>query len=191
MENIEIWKSIKGFEGLYEISNQGRIKSLPKTVTGGRYNCPRRFGEKILKPDGTRYLMIPLSKNGIKYPLLVHRLVCFAFHPNPENKPQVNHKDGDKKNNNDWNVEWATNSENQLHAFKNNLQVRRNFTDKERLDMSILRRGENSPTAKVNSEIVLAIRESKLTQLELSKIYNISRSAVGLIKSNKRWSHIK
>lgn len=190
MENIEIWKEIKGYEGLYEVSDLQRIKSLPKRIQRGKYNAFRNCNEKILKPSGKRYLMIMLSKNGVKNNILIHRLVAIAFVPNPYNKPQVNHKDGNKLNNSIENLEWCTNSENQLHAFKNNLQVKRCFTLKDREDLRKRSLGENNAMSKINSEIVLKIRESKLTHLETSKLYNISRQLVGLIKNNKRWTHI-
>lgn len=94
---MEIWKEIEGYEGLYEVSNYGSVKSL-------NYNKTRK--EKILKPylntDG--YLNIDINKKQYK----VHRLVAQAFIPNPQNLPQVNHKDEDKTNNHSTNLEWCT-----------------------------------------------------------------------------------
>lgn len=83
--------------------------------------------EKILKQSITTkgYLQVVLSREGKSNWYKVHRLVAQTFIPNPENKPQVNHIDGNKINNNINNLEWCTNSENQIHAFKNNLQVKR------------------------------------------------------------------
>ena len=107
----EIFKDIKGFEGLYQISNFGNVKSLKRNI--------------ILKPssNGKGYLHIILYKNCKSKVGRIHRLVAQAFIPNPENKPQINHIDGNKSNNNVNNLEWVTNSENQKHAFALGLQT--------------------------------------------------------------------
>ena len=107
----EIWKDIKEYEGLYQVSNLGRIKSLPRNGTVQVV--------KILNPckDTYGYLRIKLSKNNKAKKYQVHRLVAQAFIPNPENKPQVNHLDGNKLNNYYKNLEWCTNGENQIHSY--------------------------------------------------------------------------
>lgn len=108
IENIEIWKPIKGFEGLYEISNLGRVKTLPRAkVKGG-----------ILKPSTNvwGYLNCILWKNGIHKSFPVHRLVADAFIPNPEGKPIINHIDCNRKNNCVENLEWCSQKENIRHS---------------------------------------------------------------------------
>ena len=102
----EIWKDIKDYEGYYQISNLGRIKSLPRNGT--------IKSERIIKGAISKngYLRVCLQKNGIKTNFLVHRLVAEAFIPNPDNLPQVNHKDEDKTNNIYTNLEWCTASYN-------------------------------------------------------------------------------
>jgi hypothetical protein len=102
----EIYKTIKNHPG-YEVSNLGNIMSLNYNNTGNK---------KLLKQKLTKKGYFTISLNSIKY--RVHRLVAKAFIPNPENKLQINHKDGNKINNNANNLEWCTNSENQLHRFK-------------------------------------------------------------------------
>ena len=103
----EVWKDIKGYEGLYQISNLGRVKR----VTTGR----------ILKggKDKDGYLMVKLYKNNIRSNKKIHRLVAEAFIPNPENKPQVNHADENKTNNSLDNLEWMTAKENINHGTRN------------------------------------------------------------------------
>lgn len=112
----ETWKDVKDYEGLYQISNKGRVKSL------------RWAGGKVLKfgNSGFGYFFVNLSKNNKCRNFFVHTLVARAFIPNPENKPEVNHIDGNKKNNCVENLEWVTESENHLHAYKTGLRKRSN-----------------------------------------------------------------
>ena len=112
MEN-EIWKPIKDYEGLYEVSNLGKIKRLSKTII----NYKEReyiFEEKIMKPfkGNSGYLIIDLTKNKIRRKFLVHRLVAEAFIPNPENKPCVDHINTIREDNRAENLRWVTRSEN-------------------------------------------------------------------------------
>lgn len=106
---IEIWRDIKGFEELYQVSNFGRIKSLEKYVkcNGGSFRIKK---EQILKPgkSKTGYLNVVLRKNNISYTYYVHRLVAEAFLPNPNNWLYINHKDENKHNNKANNLEWCT-----------------------------------------------------------------------------------
>ena len=98
----EVWKDIKDYEGLYQVSNLGRIKSLSRFhYTGWGKNKGYIKKEKILKPryDKKGYQMVVLYKNGIGKNFKVHRLVAEAFIPNPNNLPQINHKDEIKRNN--------------------------------------------------------------------------------------------
>lgn len=119
----EIWKDIEKCKG-YQISNKSRVKVLSKQVRAGIKNqtyVTRK--EKILKPYISRgYYQVSLCIDGKYRHFQVHRLVAEAFIPNPENKPQVNHIDGNKLNNDISNLEWVTRSENQLHAYKTGLQ---------------------------------------------------------------------
>ena len=107
----EIWKPIKGYENLYEVSNTGKVKSL-------KYR--KKYEQKEiainLRKDG--YLQVQLNKQGHQKIYLVHRLVAQAFLDNPDNKPYINHLDCDPSNNNVNNLEWCTQSENMQYASK-------------------------------------------------------------------------
>lgn len=107
---IEIWKDIKGYEGIYQISNLGRIKALDRLVTTGKeYPKFQHKPERILRINQcTKYEQVILCKNGKTKAYLVHRLVSQAFIPNPNNFPCVNHKDENPRNNCVDNLEWCT-----------------------------------------------------------------------------------
>ena len=116
----EIWRDIKGYEGLYQVSNMGRVKSLARVImrkNGKKYSIK----ERILKPQRELgYLRVNLyDSSGKMKRLRVHRLVCEAFHENPENKPCVNHIDENKANNVASNLEWCTVAENNNHGTHN------------------------------------------------------------------------
>lgn len=114
----EIWKDIKGYEGLYQVSSLGNVRSLDryKKNRKGRYLQKGRILNKNYDKDG--YLIVGLYKNGKGKTKKIHRLVAEAFIPNPEDKPTINHKNGIRSNNCVENLEWATMSENQLHAYR-------------------------------------------------------------------------
>lgn len=124
--NEEVWKDIAGYEGLYQVSSIGRVKSCDKILphkTHGTWHIK----ERILKqhwngPVYSKYLTVCLHEGkGICHFMRVHRLVAETFIPNPQNLPQVNHIDGNKGNNTVTNLEWVTPLENTSHAWKNGL----------------------------------------------------------------------
>lgn len=111
----ELWKPIKGYEGLYEVSILGEVISA-KT----------RKNLKQTEHNGKQpYFYVTLSKQSKMKKWLVHRLVAEAFIPNPDNKKQVNHIDGDVHNNKVSNLEWVTNTENTNHAYENHLRTKK------------------------------------------------------------------
>lgn len=165
----EIWRDIEGYEGKYEVSNLGRIKSLKRKG---------RREEQILESylDLKGYPMIQVCKNGKKHPTKIHRLVAEAFIVNFNNKPQVNHIDGNKSNNIVINLEWCSCSENIIHAFKMGLYKSR--------------KGEQSGHHKLSEKEAKEIKNLKgkgLSQKVIGKMFNISNSTVGRIHNNKCW----
>lgn len=109
----EIWRPVKGYEGLYEVSNRGRVRSVDRWVTG-KDGKKYFYKGQTLKPrvDEDGYLLVTLSRNGKKRTFQVHRLVAETWIGNPDGKPEVNHLDEDKTNNDVLNLEWTTRKEN-------------------------------------------------------------------------------
>lgn len=112
----EIWKSVKDYEGLYEISSLGRLRSLPKLCG----LSPRKLKIKKSVADKYGYLRVPLYKNGVAKNKQIHRLVAEAFIPNPNGYDQVNHRDENKQNNVVSNLEWCDTYYNSNYGSRNN-----------------------------------------------------------------------
>jgi hypothetical protein len=115
---LENWKDIEGFEGIYQVSSLGNIRNYKKQIL-----------TPVKTDDG--YLRVHLRKTGVSKNLRVHRIVANHFIENPENKPEVNHINGNKTDNRVENLEWVTKSENAIHAYKHGLQNSlKNFQEK-------------------------------------------------------------
>ena len=182
METKEIWRSVVGFEGLYDVSSHGKIKSLDRLVEQVGNNGELRkipYKGQILKQkiSSRGYLTQALYVNGGPTYCLVHRLIARAFIPNPENKPQVNHINGIKTDNRVENLEWCTHSENQKEAFRLGLRNQN---------------GEKSPTSKLTEAQVLEIRAKAGTKShkKIGMEYGICRATVSFIITRKSWAHI-
>ena len=168
--NEELWKDIKGYEGLYQVSSFGRIKSL-LGWNGHKYV----YREKILNPymqnsKGTYYRsVVKLKKNGKAKDYKVHRLVAQAFIPNPNNLPQINHIDGNPLNNNVNNLEWCTQKYNVNHAIDNELKINRiNTIDRETM-VDLLNYGKSY------DEIAKILGITKVTVFNYIKKFNIKK----------------
>ncbi len=150
---------IKGFKGLYKINQIGQVLSCPKKI---RENYTRE--ETIIKGHITSngYPGVSLYKDGLKHDKYIHRLIGKQFIPNPENKPQINHKDGDKLNNRLDNLEWVTDQENKQHAY----------------GIGLKKRGEGNVLAKLSKKdvknIIKLYYSGYLLQKEIASFYNIS-----------------
>lgn len=120
----EIWRDVVGYEGIYEVSNKGRVRTHKDKVSWSkRYKKWRQWKQRYLKdktPNG-RDVRVNLWKNGKPKDFLVHRLVAFAFIPAIKGKECINHIDGNPKNNKVENLEWCNHLENNRHAFENDL----------------------------------------------------------------------
>lgn len=115
----ERWKPVVGYESEYIVSTYGRVLRLPYTRKNPKHNHTNVYYKIRLKKPfvSNGYLRMPLCKDGVTKKHMVHRLVAEAFISNNENKPAINHIDGDKTNNSVTNLEWVTNSENTIHAY--------------------------------------------------------------------------
>ena len=165
MNDVELWKDIDGYEGLYQISNLGNVRSLNRKQRVGLINnrTITRKG-KILKiqKNKYKYCYVFLSKNGNKKYSLVHRLVAIAFIPNPNNLPEVNHKNGIKSDNKLKNLEWISKSDNEKHAYL--------FLNKPR------KSGNKGKYGKENSKSKIVLQINKETNEIINRFYGIGEA---------------
>ena len=175
----EIWKDVIGLEELYEVSSLGRVRTKQKIRWNSKCFANRRVRYLNLRVHPWGYIYVGLTKNKTQTRFAVHRLVACAFSPNPENKPFVNHIDGNKTNNNANNLEWVTRSENAKHAFRIGLQSNK---------------GMKHPKHKVTDGIVKEIREKfnprKYSSRKLATEYGLSKTNILDIVHKRIWSHI-
>ena len=177
----EVWKDIPDFEGLYQVSNMGRVRSVDRVVTyknGGK----RKYEGKVLKPhlNTSGYECLNLYNDNGCNKKTVHRLVLGTFKPHVNMKDlEVNHINGDKLNNHLTNLEWVTRCDNMLHAHSTGL---------------INNKGERSPTAKLSNADVLEILQrldAGETQEGIGLDYGVSKSSISLINRGRRWGSVK
>lgn len=165
----EKWKAVVFFEGSYEVSNFGQVKSLAREKNNkGKI---QKIQERILRQAKTNYPSVSLWLEGVLKVKKVHRIVAEAWLPNPDHKPEVNHKDGNRFNNHVNNLEWATRKENTHHAMVNKLMPS----------------GESHKKSKLNARDVNDIRSSSEPQRVLAQRFGVSQSNISFIKNNLAW----
>jgi len=178
---METWKYIDGYEGYYEVSTLGNVRSIDRKVPNARHGEINCKGKK-LKPaiDACGYFRVALSKNRKLSTYKVHRLVMLAFIG--ESKLQVNHKNGIKTDNRLENLEYCTQSENILHAYQNNL-----------MKPSI---GSKNGNSKLNEDQVRIIRyelpRTNKAREQAAKAFNVSASQIKDIQLKRRniWPNV-
>ena len=164
----EIWKDIPGYEGLYQVSNLGNVKSISWKNTGAAKNL-------WLKPHNKGYYQVELVKNKVKKTYVVHRLVALAFIPNPQNLPVINHKDENKKNNRVENLEWCDFKYNNRYSmnlhperFKERVYTQKgNY--KRRLDFPVAQIGDDGEVIKVWSNSRQIFVETGMSDWSISE----------------------
>jgi hypothetical protein len=172
------WIDIKGWKGIYQINRLGNVRSLSRWRKAG--TGKRLIPEKILKPSvfyhGKDYYLYFHFKNRDKNSRVAqHRLIAKYFIPNPKRKKLINHKNGIKHDNRICNIEWVTDKENCDHAIK--------------IGTSPI--GQDRTSSKLTNNDVIAIKKSGKGKAELSRMYGVSPSCIGMIFSGKNWKHIK
>jgi hypothetical protein len=166
---MEFWKDIKGFEGYYQISNLGQIRSLTREVK--RSDSKKGFYEsRILKlaKDQKGYLRVVLTKESKRKTFKVHRIVCDHFLSDSIDGKEINHLDGDKTNNAWYNLQICSSSQNAIHAIKTGLRK----------------------SVKLNESKVLEIRSSHLSVFDLADKFNVTVSNIRHIKNFKSWKTV-
>jgi hypothetical protein len=178
----EIWKDIKGYEGIYQISNKGRVRSLDRTINTKNGTRNKLGVIRSSYVNDTGYTVVALTVNKKRKVYSIHRLIGIHFIPNPENKITINHKNGIKTDNRIENLEWNTYKENNLHAFANGLMPKPKP-----------KKGEKSPVSKLKDMDIPVIRRLKetMTHEKIAKMYRVNKSTIKAVISRRNWSHIK
>ncbi|MCL1654247.1 NUMOD4 motif-containing HNH endonuclease [Elizabethkingia miricola] len=182
MNNNEIWKPVVGYEGSYEISNLGRVRSLDRIVMRGLSKMPIKGCNITVFTNHCGYRKASLAKvkegKKSKKAYFIHRLIANAFIPNPQNKPFVNHIDGVKLNNSIENLEWVNGSENIQHAYNTGLKE--------------AKKGVNSQNSKFSELQIKEIRENFIkgedTYKSVAEKYKVNRCTISRIIQNKTYA---
>ena len=175
----EIWKPVVGFEGLYEVSNRGRVKSILREV---RYKFRgkifiMKFEGKLLRivkraRRYNSYVGVTLSKNGRPYQRFIHRLVLEAFNGRCPKGYECRHLDGDATNNNEENLKWGTRRENKADMIRHGRSAN----------------GARHGMAKLSNAKVKSIRRSVAKKIELAKRFGVDRMTIWRIQSGRSWN---
>ena len=173
----EEWRDVVGYEGSYQVSNCGRVRSLDRIDNAGK----KRKGRMKRTPvNGRGYAMVSLSNQESKKTKRLHRLVAEAFLPNPRNHPQINHIDGNPLNNAVENLEWCDAKYNQQHAVRTGLHKPSKGSSHYKTDL-------NEFQVRVIKRIA---SQGNIPQRELGSIFGVPQQTISSIKSGRTWAHV-
>lgn len=176
-----LWHPAPGYYGRYEITRDGRVRSLPRFVNSPAAGGQRKISGKAIAIQLVKGYPAFLARgeDGKKTTAYLHRLIAMAFVPNPDGKPHVNHIDGDKANFDPANLEWVTRAENMQHAHDTGL-----------MPPSTIGPGEDSPAAKLDWDEVNEIRSllrDGLSHRAIAARFGVKKGAIGCIARNETW----
>jgi len=179
MEEKEIWREVKGFESFYEVSSNGRVRSIDRYVNHYKGGVSLRIGVVLTQRlNGRGYLGVILKKNGLPKSKVTHRLIAESFIDNKKNKPYINHINGVKTDNRICNLEWCTGSENTNHAYRTGL-------------IEVVSGSKRYNSKLTESEVLdMRLNKGSLNYNELSVKYGVSRHLVSGIINRRNWKHI-
>lgn len=183
MTEKQEWRDVAGWEGLYQVSNDGRLRACERPIPYPDGSVKTRRGKEIvvttcIRKRGYTYPHVTLRCQGRMQTLRLHRLVAMAFIPNPLNLPMVNHMDGNKRNNSVANLEWTTCSLNHRHSWATGLRSRAYLS------------GERNQHAKLTYERVTAARlayRDGATTRGLARANNVSQATMQSALAGRTW----
>jgi hypothetical protein len=176
----EVYVDISNYEGYYQVSNYGNVRSLDRETISS-IGAKRKHKGKVLTPfiNSTGYYYVTLSNGNSRKNRRVHSLVAKAFLPNHKNRRTVNHINGNKSDNSLCNLEWATDSENHTHAFKTGLK-----------ELCGVAKRDRKLTNTQVLEIRKLLKQSELTQKQIGEMFNVYRTTISDIKLGKRFKNV-
>lgn len=181
------WHAVVGWEGKYEVSCSGEVRSLDREVIrrdGTKQNFKGRVLGHYASSAGYKLVRLSDQANGNREEARVHRLVAEAFIPNPESKPEVNHIDGNKYNSSLNNLEWVTPKENRTHAWRTGLRNRSHLP---------IKQGESHANSKLSNEKVIELillRNNGFSYQRLADQFGVSKKTVIEVVKGRAWSHV-
>ncbi len=176
----EKWLDIEGYEGYYQVSNLGRVRSLDRILLRDSGSFKRKGVVLSDNKDTKGYNICGLCDSKGRGNGSVHRLVAQAFIANPENKPQVNHINGIKDDNRVENLEWCTSKENVNHSVLTGLHIAAKGS----------KQGSSKLTEKAAMEIYNMAHSGDFIQEDIGRLFSVKQSVVSSIKTKRSWKHI-